>query len=133
MGKPQGVFPMSNQKNGARFETTLKRILNDNNLTTLNLGYNETADLVVIDGKARLIECKVSHKPVWYRKNIEQYQRLIKFVEMGISVYIAIQFVIGHKATVKFFYLKDAPYPYSIDGGYSLEDFIRHCKEGDSK
>jgi len=129
MGKPQGVFPMSNQKNGARFETTLKRILNDNGLSTLNLGYNETADLVVIDGKARLIECKVSHKPIWYRKNKAQYYKLIKFVERNKSVYIAIQFILKHKAIIRFYYLKDSPYPYRVNEGYSLEDFIKHCKE----
>jgi len=121
---------MSNQKNGARFEMTLKKILNDNGLFTLNLGYNERADLVVVDGKARLIECKVSHKPIWYRKNIKQYERLMSFVKRGKSVYIAIQFVIGHKATVKFYYLKDAPYPYKVSDGYSLEDFLAHCKGG---
>jgi len=124
---------MSNQKNGARFEMSLKKILNDNNLFTLNLGYNERADLVVVDGKARLIECKVSHKPTWYRKNPSQYQKLMSFVEKGKSVYIAIQFILNHKATIKFFYLKDSPYPYRVDNGYTLENFIAHCKESDSK
>ncbi len=122
---------MSNQKNGARFEMTLKKILDDNGLFTLNLGYNETADLVVVDGKARLIECKVSHKPTWYRKNPKQYKKLIQFVQMGKSVYIAIQFIINHKATIKFYYLKDSPYPYKVNEGYSLEDFLEHCKESD--
>jgi len=122
---------MSNQKNGARFEMTLKKILNNNGLFTLNLGYNETADLVVVDGKARLIECKVSHKPTWYRKNPSQYERLMSFVKKGKSVYIAIQFIIRHKATVKFYYLKNAPYPYKVNDGYSLEDFLKHCKEND--
>jgi len=122
---------MSNQKNGARFEMNLKKILNDNGLFTLNLGYNETADLVVVDGKARLIECKQSHKPTWYRKNPSQYERLMSFVKKGKSVYIAVQFIIRHKATIKFFYLKDSPYPYKVDGGYSLEDFLKHCKESD--
>jgi len=121
---------MSNQKNGARFEMTLKKILNDNNLFTLNLGYNETADLVVVDGKPRLIECKQSHKSTWYRKNPKQYQKLMSFVEKGKSVYIAIQFILNHKATIKFFYLKDSPYPYKVSEGYSLDDFLTHCREG---
>jgi len=42
---------MNNQKNGVKFEMQLKKLLNDNGLFTLNLGFNETADLVVVDGK----------------------------------------------------------------------------------
>ena len=120
---------INNQKNGTRFEIELKKILNQNGLFTLNLGYNEVADLVVVDGKTRLIECKTSHKPIWYRKNARQYYKLMKFVNEGKSVYIAIKFVINHKAIIKFFYLKDAEYPYKIDNGYTLEDFINHCKK----
>jgi len=120
---------MNNQKNGVKFEIQLKKILNDNGIFTLNLGFNETADLVVVDGKARLIECKTSHKPIWYRKNPKQFERLMEFVKQGKSVYIAIKFVINRKAIIKFFYLKDAKYPYKINEGYSLEEFINHCKE----
>jgi len=120
---------MNNQKNGTRFEIELKKILNQNGLFTLNLGYNEVADLVVVDGKTRLIECKTSHKPIWYRKNPKQYKKLMEFVNQGKSVYIAIKFVVNHKAIIKFFYLKNAPYPYKMNDGYSLENFINHCKE----
>ena len=120
---------MNNQKNGTRFEIELKKILNQNGLFTLNLGYNEVADLVVVDGKTRLIECKTSHKSIWYRKNSKQYEKLMEFVNQGKSVYIAIKFVVNHKAVIKFFYLKDAPYPYKMNDGYSLENFINHCKE----
>jgi len=123
------VISINNQKNGTRFEIELKKILNQNGLFTLNLGYNEVADLVVVDGKTRLIECKTSHKPIWYRKNPKQYEKLIEFVNQGKSVYIAIKFVVNHKAIIKFFYLKDSPYPYKMTEGYSLENFINHCKE----
>jgi len=124
---------MNNQKNGVKFEIQLKKILNENGLFTLNLGFNETADLVVVDDKARLIECKTSHKPIWYRKNKKQYERLMEFVEQGKSVYIAIKFVIKRKAIIKFFYLKDAKYPYRFDEGYTLEQFINHCKKEENE
>jgi len=124
---------MNNQKNGVKFEIQLKKILNENGLFTLNLGFNETADLVVVDDKARLIECKTSHKPIWYRKNKKQYERLMEFVEQGKSVYIAIKFVIKRKAIIKFFYLKDAKYPYKIEEGYTLEQFINHCKSRENE
>jgi Holliday junction resolvase len=118
---------MNNQKNGVNFEVKLKRLLTDNGLKVLNLGFNEVADLIIIDGKARIIECKRSHKAIWYRKNAKQYDRLMKLVSLGFSVYIAIEFIINRKSIIKFYYLPESPYPYKIDNGYTLEEFIRHC------
>jgi len=120
---------MNNKKNGIQFEVELKKILNDNGIFTLNLGFNETADLIVLNDKPWLIECKTTHKAIWYRKNSKQYYKLMDFVKRGKSVYIAIKFVVNRRAVIKFFYLKDAPYPYKMTEGYSLNDFIKHVKE----
>ena len=122
------IMKMNNQRNGSKFEGELKKILNDNGIFCLNLGYNETADLIIVNGKTRLIECKTTHKPIWYRKNPKQYYRLMEFVNKGKSVYIAIKFIINRKSIIKFFYLKEAEYPYSVNNGYTLNDFINHCK-----
>jgi Holliday junction resolvase len=119
---------MNNQKSGVNFETKLKKLLTDKGLKVLNLGFNETADLVVINGKVRIIECKRSHKSIWYRKNPKQYDRLMEMVKQGFSVYIAIEYIINRKSTIKFYYLPDSSYPYKIDNGYTLEEFISHCK-----
>jgi Holliday junction resolvase len=122
---------MNNQERGNRFESELKKLLNDNGLFTLNLGFNETADLIVLDGKARIIECKVTHKEIWYRKNPKQYRKLLSIIEKGKSVYIAIKFIRDKNRafTIRFYYLKDAEYPFKINEGYSLAEFIEHCKK----
>ena len=57
----------------------------------------------------------------------------MEFVKKGRSVYIAIKFVVNRKAIIKFFYLKDAPYPYKVNEGYTLEEFINHCKKGENE
>ncbi len=120
---------MKNKRNGSEFEIELKKLLNDNGIFTLHLGYNESADLVVVNHKPRLIECKTTHKAIWYRKNPKQYSRLMDYVKRGKSVYIAVKFIVNRKAVIKFFYLKEAKYPYKMSDGYSFDEFVNHVKD----
>ncbi len=123
---------MDNHKNGIEWETELKRIFKNNNLTVLNLGYNEIGDLVVFDGKPRVIECKVVHNNKFYlSRNTKQSKRLYELYSRGISVYYAIKFIIKHKSYIRFFIIKesDNPLTLNINNGYSLTEFLEHVKK----
>ena len=122
---------MDNKQLGLQFEKELKSTLKDSGLTVLNLGYNELGDIVVLNGKARIIECKVSHKPRFYKsKNPKQSLRLKELYAKNISVYYAIKFINKHKSTIKFFIIKDDdPVALDMNEGYSLDEFLNHVKE----
>ena len=123
---------MNTHRIGLRFESELKKKLNDSGLICLNLGYNEIGDLVVVNGKTRIIECKTTHKPYFYlSKNPYQSGKLKELTLRNISVYYAVKFIQGNRSEIKFFYMNDSfvrIYYLDVDRGYSLEDFIKHCK-----
>ncbi len=117
---------MLNTRRGKRFESVLKRKLKDNGFRVLKLSIPETADLVLLNSKPVLIECKVCNQALWYRKNNEQYDRLIEMHKEGYDVFIAIKFT-SHKSIIKFFRLDDV-YPYSVQQGMTLQEFGTYLK-----
>ena len=130
---------MNTHRIGLRFEMELKKKLNESGLICLNLGYNEIGDLVVVNGKTRIIECKTVHNDVYYMsKNPKQRDKLFELSKHNISVYLVVKYIRGkQKSIIKFFNLQDTPdsvhHMFLKDSfyGYSLEDFIIHCKESD--
>lgn len=122
---------MSNHKYGLDFESELKKILNDEGITTLSLSYTETADLITISNKVRIIECKtVKNLPKFVIKNKEQYLRLKLLADKGYSVYFAVKYHFGRgsRNIIKFYYLNHH-FNYSINEGYTLEEFIAHAHD----
>ena len=122
---------MNTHRIGLRFESELKKKLNDSGLICLNLGYNEIGDLVVVNGKTRIIECKTTHKSYFYlSKNPYQSGKLKELASRNISVYYAVKFIKGNKSRVDFYYMNmnDQNTILREYEGYSLEDFIKHCK-----
>lgn len=120
---------LNNQQNGTIFESRLKAILKKNGLNVFLLAIPESADMVVLNGTHRLIECKTTHNISWKVKNRTQHDRLIAFAKEGISVYYAIRFTIGHKATIKFFHILSSKYPYSMYSGFTVDEFTTHVKK----
>ena len=122
---------MNTHRIGLRFESELKKKLNDAGLICLNLGYNEIGDLVVVNGKTRIIECKTTHKPYFYlSKNHYQYGKLKELALRNISVYYAVKYIKGNKSRVDFYYmnLSDQNTILREYEGYSFTDFVKHCK-----
>ena len=122
---------MNTHRIGLRFESELKKKLNDAGLICLNLGYNEIGDLVVVNGKTRIIECKTTHKPYFYlSKNPYQSGKLNELASRNISVYYAVKFIKGNKSRVDFYYmnLSDQNTILREYEGYSFIDFVKHCK-----
>ena len=123
---------MNTHRIGLRFEMELKKKLNQSGLICLNLGYNEIGDLVVINGKTRIIECKTTHQQFYYlSKNPYQVDKLKSLTEHNISVYYAIKFIRGKRSIIRFFIMNNnnlIGIPLKEDYGYSLEEFIEHCK-----
>ena len=122
---------MNTHRIGLRFESELKKKLNDAGLICLNLGYNEIGDLVVVNGKTRIIECKTTHKPYFYlSKNPYQSGKLKELVSRNISVYYAVKYIKGNKSRVDFYYmnLSDQNTILREYEGYSFIDFVKHCK-----
>ena len=122
---------MNTHRIGLRFESELKKKLNDSGLICLNLGYNEIGDLVVVNGKTRIIECKTTHKSYFYlSKNPYQLGKLKELASRNISVYYAVKFIKGNKSRVDFYYMNMSEQNTILREyeGYSLEDFIKHCK-----
>jgi Holliday junction resolvase len=124
-------FKMNTHRIGLRFESELKKKLNDAGLICLNLGYNEIGDLVVVNGKTRIIECKTTHKPYFYlSKNPYQSGKLKELTLRNISVYYAVKFIQGNRSRVDFYYmnLSDQNTILREYEGYSFTDFVKHCK-----
>lgn len=124
---------MNNQQNGTIFESRLKAILKKNGLNVFLLAIPESADMVVLNGTHRLIECKTTHNNFWKIKNRTQHERLIGFAKEGISVYYAIRFTVNHKASIKFFHILSSKYPYLMDSGFTIDEFITHVKKSGLK
>ena len=112
---------MLNTKRGKRFESVLKRKLKDKGFRVLKLAIPETADLILLNNKPILIECKVCNQALWYRKNNEQYDRLVEMNKEGYDVFIAIKFT-SFNSIIKFFRLNDV-YPYSVREGMNFIEF----------
>ena len=122
---------MNTHRIGLRFESELKKKLNDSGLICLNLGYNEIGDLVVVNGKTRIIECKTTHKPYFYlSKNPYQFGKLKELTMRNISVYYAVKYIKGNKSRVDFYYmnLSDQNTILREYEGYYFIDFVKHCK-----
>jgi Holliday junction resolvase len=122
---------MNTHRIGLRFESELKKKLNDAGLICLNLGYNEIGDLVVVNGKTRIIECKTTHKPYFYlSKNPYQSGKLKELALRNISVYYAVKFIKGNKSRVDFYYMNMSDQNTILREyeGYSFTDFVKHCK-----
>ena len=122
---------MNTHRIGLRFESELKKKLNDSGLICLNLGYNEIGDLVVVNGKTRIIECKTTHKPYFYlSKNPYQSDKLKELTMRNISVYYAVKFIKGNKSRVNFYYMNMSDQNTILREyeGYSFTDFVKHCK-----
>ena len=122
---------MNTHRIGLRFESELKKKLNDAGLICLNLGYNEIGDLVVVNGKTRIIECKTTHKPYFYlSKNPYQSGKLKELALRNISVYYAVKFIKGNKSRVDFYYMNMSDQNTILREyeGYSFIDFVKHCK-----
>lgn len=123
---------------GVRFESELKRLLIMSGLDAWNLGYNERADILVVNHKDRVIECKVVHGTAYNfsRNSAKQHKRLIKYQEEhpDSSVYYAVKYVYRRsKSEIKFYALSEIIFmpEISMDSpfGYSLNQFVSHCKE----
>ena len=122
---------MLNTRRGKRFESVLKRKLKDNGFRVLKLSIPETADLVLLNYKPILIECKVCNQALWYRKNNEQYDKLVEMYKEGYDVFIAVKFT-SFRSIIKFFRLDDV-YPYSVNEGMSLSEFYLYVTNEDVK
>ena len=122
---------MLNTRRGKRFETVLKRKLKDNGFRVLKLAIPETADLVLLNSKPILIECKVCKQSLWYRKNNKQYDRLLEMYKEGYDVFIVVKFT-AYNSVIKFFRLDDV-YPYSVHEGMNLPEFYIHLTSEDVK
>ena len=122
---------MINQKRGKRFESDLKRKLKDRGYRVLKLAIPETADLVILNYKPIVIECKVTNRSLWYRANTGQYLRLLEMHKEGYDVFIAVKFT-SFKSIIKFFRLDDV-YPYSVNEGMSLSEFCFYLTNEDMK
>jgi Holliday junction resolvase len=119
---------MNNHSNGLEFESRLKKVLKDRGMKVLSLSYTETADLIILNNPNIVIECKISHKATWYRKNPKQYDKLIVLNSGWTRVYVAIKFVIGHKSTIEFFDIRQ-DYPFRKGKGMGLDEFINYIKD----
>ena len=113
---------MINTQRGKRFESVLKRKLKDRGFKVLKLAIPETADLVLLNNKPIVIECKVCNQSLWYRKNLKQYDRLLEMYNEGYDVYIAVKFT-SFDSVIKFFRIDDT-YPFRVDSGKTLDAFI---------
>ncbi|MEM3845626.1 MAG: hypothetical protein QXU98_07995 [Candidatus Parvarchaeota archaeon] len=122
---------MNNQKYGVKFESELKRKLIDSGLTVLSLAFPETADLIVVSDKVRILECKTVKGNKFIIKNKQQYEKLQK-LSQKFSVYIVVKFHYskGHKNIIKFFYLNHH-LTFDKNDGYTLEEFVNHCKRNE--
>jgi Holliday junction resolvase len=118
---------MLNTRRGKRFETVLKRKLKTKGFKVLKLAIPETADLILLNQKPLLIECKVCNQSLWYRKNLKQYDRLLEMFNEGYDVYIVIKFT-GHDSIIKFFKIGDT-YPFKYNEGKTLDEFIEGAKK----
>ena len=99
---------MNTHRIGLRFEMELKKKLNQSGLICLNLGYNEIGDLVVINGKTRIIECKTTHQQFYYlSKNPYQVDKLKSLTEHNVSEYYAIKFIHGKRSIIRFFIMNN--------------------------
>ena len=122
---------MLNTQRGKRFESVLKRRLKDRGFKVLKLAIPETADLVLLNSKPIVIECKVCNQYLWYRKNLKQYNRLLDMHIEGYDVYVAIKFT-SYNSTIKFFRI-DALYPFSVNEGQTLDEFVQYLTIEDVK
>ena len=122
---------MLNTQRGKRFESVLKRKFKDRGFKVLKLAIPETADLVLLNSKPILIECKVCNKSLWYRKNLKQYNRLLDMHIEGYDVYVAIKFT-SFNSIIKFFRIDD-PYPFRVDSGKSFNLFVQNLIDEDVK
>ena len=122
---------MLNTQRGKRFESVLKRKLKDRGFKVLKLAIPETADLVLLNSKPIVIECKVCNQALWYRKNLKQYDRLLDMHKEGYDVYVAIKFTI-YNSTIKFFRIDDV-YPFSANEGQTLDEFVQYLTIEDVK
>ena len=122
---------MLNTKRGKRFESVLKRKLKDRGFKVLKLAIPETADLVLLNSKPIVIECKVCNQSLWYRKNLKQYDRLLEMYNEGFDVYIAVKFT-SYDSVIKFFKIDD-PYPFRVDSGKSFNLFVQNLIDEDVK
>ena len=114
---------MLNTQRGKRFESVLKRKLKDRGFKVLKLAIPETADLVLLNNKPIVIECKVCNKTQWYRKNLKQYDRLLEMRNEGYGVLIAVKFT-SFDSVIKFFKIDDT-YPFRVDSGKTLDEFVQ--------
>ena len=122
---------MINTQRGKRFESVLKRKLKDRGFKVLKLAIPETADLVLLNSKPIVIECKVCNQSLWYRKNLKQYDRLLDMHNEGYDVYISVKFT-AFDSIIKFFKIDD-PYPFRVDSGKSFNLFVQNLIDEDVK
>ena len=122
---------MLNTQRGKRFESVLKRKLKDRGFKVLKLSIPETADLILLNSKPIVIECKVCNQSLWYRKNLKQYDRLLDMHNEGYDVYISVKFT-AFDSIIKFFKIDD-PYPFRVDSGKSFNLFVQNLIDEDVK
>lgn len=122
-----------NRQSGSAFESLLKSRLIEAGLDAWNLGYNERADILVVNGKDRIIECKTTHGETYrLSKNAKQHQRLVQYAaeHTETSVYYAVKHIIAHKSFIKFYFLPQITGKYlnvHDKNSYTLIEFIEHC------
>ena len=97
----------------------------------MKLSIPETADLILLNSKPIVIECKVCNQALWYRKNLKQYNRLLDMRIEGYDVYVAIKFT-SYNSTIKFFRIDDV-YPFSANEGQTLDEFVQYLTIEDVK
>ena len=122
---------MLNTQRGKRFESVLKRKLKDRGFKVLKLSIPETADLILLNSKPIVIECKICNQSLWYRKNLKQYNRLLEMYNEGYDVYIAVKFT-SYDSVIKFFKIDDI-YPFRVDSGKSFNLFVQNLIDEDVK
>lgn len=116
---------MNNKNNGVMFESQLKAILKSYGRNVFSLSIPETADLIMVNGRTYLIECKTTHSEIWKIKNFSQYERLKSYALKGIAVFYAIKFTIKHKSEIRIYNILDPDYPYTLKNGFTIEEFIQ--------
>lgn len=127
---------------GTNFESWLKKKLRNDKLDAWHLGFTEGMDLIVINHKDRLIECKLHKittlKPVYYfSKHKKQHEKILKMCREHPenSYYYAIKFWYApRRFVIRFFYVPDICENVFVspeDKGYTYEEFVEHVKKSD--
>lgn len=124
---------------GKTWETEVFNTFLNGGLDAWHLGFTERADILVVNSKDRIFECKASHERVYdFRKNKKQHERFIEYLEShpGTSGYYAFKFTWGRKSVKFLVYALDTKYLKWIDPmeegvrKFTFDEVISHIRDG---